>query len=161
MVEFTDEEVVNGALMNKYINGKIVYKDWEDPDFIDGMPVYKEHGTERYYVGPGDLSDFHFGNVEEIEELQPIDAETKAEVDRLNVLQAVHGNKLQVICQRPDGELIVVSPSQKDNPCSLPVELYNSLTPVEVECFAERHDPRDITSPLAVMRDKAAGIVIW
>ncbi|MPM44384.1 hypothetical protein SDC9_91062 [bioreactor metagenome] len=77
------------------------------------------------------------------------------------MLQAVHGGKLQVICQQPDGELIVVSPSQKDNPCSLSVELYNSLTPEEVECFAERHDPRDITSPLAVMRDIDAGIVIW
>ena len=161
MVEFTDEEVVNGALMNKYINGKIVYKDWEDPDFIDGMPVYKEPGAVQYYVDPGEPTEFHYGNIEEIEYLQPIDAETKAEVDRLNAMQAVHGGKLQVICQRPDGELIVVSPSQKDNPCSLPVELYNSLTPEEVECFAERHDPRDITSPLAVMRDIDAGIVIW
>lgn len=156
-----EEEVFNGALMNKYIGGKIVYKDREDPDFIDGMPVYKQPGTEQYYISPADLSDFHFGNIEEIEYLQPIDAETKAEVDRLNALQAVHGGKLQVICQRSDGELIVVSPMQADNPCSLPVELYNSLTPEEVECFAERHDPRDITSPLAVMRDIDAGIVIW
>lgn len=160
MTEFA-EGILNGALMNKYINGKIVYKDREDPDFIDGMPVYKELGTERYYVGPADLSDFHFGNIEEIEELQPIDAEAKVEVDRLNALQATHGGKLQVICQQSNGELIVVSPSQKDNPCSLSVELYNSLTPEEVECFAERHDPRDITCPLAVMRDIDAGIVIW
>ena len=67
MTEFT-EEILNGALMNKYIGGKIVYKDREDPDFIDGMPVYKEPGTEQYYIGPADLSDFHFGNVEEIED---------------------------------------------------------------------------------------------
>ncbi len=160
MTEFT-EEVFNGALMNKYINGKIVYKDREEPDYIDGLPVYKEPGAEQYYVNPGDLSDFHFGNVEEIEELKPIDAETKAEVNRLNGLQALHGGKLQVICQRPDGELVVVSPAQTDNPCSLSVELYNSLTPAEVECFAERHDPRDLTCPLAVMRDEIAGIVIW
>ena len=156
-----EEEVFNGALMNKYIGGKIVYKDWEAPDFIDGMPVYKEPGPVQYYVALGEPTEFHYGNIEEIEYLQPIDAETKAEVNRLNELQAVHGGKLQVICQRPDGELIVVSPCQKDNPCSLPIELYNSLTPEEVECFAERHDPRDLTSPLAVMRDVDAGIVIW
>lgn len=144
MIEFT-EEVFDGALMRKFLNGTI---------------VWKKRDEEQYYLSFDNRpEDFRYNNIEDVGLLQPINAETKAEVDRLNALQAVHNNALEIIYQKGD-KVVVVSPERPGNPCIMTLELFNSLTEEEITAFNEPDEEREVDNPLCVIREDV-GLVIW